>query len=89
MKGIKFINIEIITETDKEKIEIGNYIHRQLVGNRDYIDCNIVLNIDDPRTVILSISEECKEIPVIKLHKEEAFNEFKFNEFKFDEFEIE
>lgn len=72
MEKIKRIEIKIITNTEEEKMEVGNYIHKQLVGNQDYIDCNIILNIDNPCTVSLYVFEECKEFPAIRFHKEEV-----------------
>lgn len=40
---------EIIIKTDsrKSRIEVLENIHKQLVGNQDYIDCNIILNDDN------------------------------------------
>ena len=49
----------------EEKMRIGMLIHDQLKGNQDYIDCNIILNVDAQNTVKLYIFKECKEIPQI------------------------
>ncbi len=58
-----YIKIEVSTE--EEKFKIGNKIHEQLVGNKDYVDSNIVLNIDEPLTVQLWFFDVCENIPEI------------------------
>jgi hypothetical protein len=59
------MHITIRTIDDKEQMKIGNSIHHQLVGNKDYIDNNIILNIDDNNEVNLYIFKECESIPDI------------------------
>lgn len=59
--------IIITVKNEKEQMRIANSIHHQLVGNRDYIDSNIVLNIDENNTVRLYIFEECENEPDIIL----------------------
>ena len=59
------MHIIIITNDDKEKRRISNLIHNQLVGNKDYINCNIILNIDDENEVNLYIYNECENVPDI------------------------
>lgn len=60
--------ITIKTKDNDERYKIGEHIHNQLVGNRDYIDCNIILNCTDVDcTVLLMIFEECTDIPPISL----------------------
>ena len=59
--------IRIEVPDNDRRYEIGNAIHEQLVGNQDYIDSNIVLNIEEPRTVKLYIFEECENIPKITI----------------------
>lgn len=59
--------LTIKTLNNEEKLKVGESIHEQLVGNQDYIDCNIILNIDTDNTVKLWIFEECKNIPSIQL----------------------
>ena len=59
------MHITIRTIDEKEQLRIGNSIHRQLVGNKDYIDCNIILNIDVENEVNLYIYKECKNVPDI------------------------
>lgn len=63
-KVIQKITIE--TSDDKEQLKIANFIHEQLVGNKDYINNNIVLNIDTD-AIRLYIFEECTEIPTISI----------------------
>lgn len=50
--------IIITTDSNETKMEIGTKIHNQLRGNPDYVDSNIILNIDDDNTVLLLIYEE-------------------------------
>lgn len=57
------ITIRVVDE--KEQLRIGNSIHCQLVGNKDYIDNNIILNIDTDHEVNLYIYNECKNVPNI------------------------
>lgn len=59
--------MHILTEVDddKELLAIGNNIHEQLRGNKDYIDNNIIISIDSPSIINISISKECKDIPSI------------------------
>ena len=52
---------------DKEQMNIGNDIHMQLCGKKDYIDNNIILNIDSPCDINIYIYEECEEIPTITI----------------------
>ena len=66
MNGHK-LYIKIEASTEEEKFKIGNKIHEQLVGNKDYIDSNIVLNIEQPLTVRLWIYDECEDIPEIRI----------------------
>lgn len=50
----------------EEKVRVAGSIHNQLVGNQDYIDDNIVLNMDDEFDIFVWIGEEV-EMPVITL----------------------
>lgn len=59
------MHVIIITNDNKEKMRIANLIHDQLVGNKDYIDCNIILNDYYENEINLYISNECKNIPNI------------------------
>ena len=59
--------ITIDVNSEQEKMEIGKKIHEQLVNNQDYIDSNIILNIDYPLAVHLWIFNECENIPEIHI----------------------
>lgn len=58
-------HITIRTIDEKEQMRIGNSIHHQLVGNKDYIDNNIILSIDTENEVNLYIFKECENVPDI------------------------
>ena len=57
--------IEIECSSNEEKMRVGESIHNQLVGNEDYINNNIILNIDEDCKVILVIFNECINEPEI------------------------
>lgn len=60
--------ITIRTSTEQEKLEVGTKIHNQLVGNDDYINTRILLNMDDNDNIVtLTIFEDAKSIPEIKI----------------------
>ena len=59
------MHIIIITNDNKEKMRIANLIHCQLVGNKDYIDCNIILNDYYENEINLYVFNECKNVPNI------------------------
>ena len=59
------MHITIRTTDEKEQMKIGNSIHHQLVGNQDYKNSNIVLNIDEENEVNLYIFKECEIVPDI------------------------
>ena len=59
------MHITIRTIDEKEQMRIGNSIHHQLVGNKDYVDNNIILNIDVDNEVNLYIYKECENVPDI------------------------
>ena len=59
------MHISIEVNDDKELLAISNNIHEQLRGNKDYIDNNIIISIDSPSIINISISKECKDIPSI------------------------
>ena len=61
------MQVSIKVSDEKEQMKIGNHIHEQLRGNRDYIDSNIVLNIDTDNEINLYVFEECAEIPSISI----------------------
>ena len=57
--------IEIECASNEEKMRVGESIHNQLVGNPDYINSNILLNVDEDCKVILVIFNECQNEPEI------------------------
>lgn len=59
------MHIIIRTNDVKEKRRIANSIHQQLVGNKDYIDCNIILNDYYEDEINLYIFNECENVPNI------------------------
>lgn len=69
MKGCKImITVKITVDTKEMKEKIGTKIHDQLVGNQDYIDSRIILNIDEDKDILLYIDDECTDkIPAITL----------------------
>lgn len=65
MDGLK-MQIKVIVNDDKEQIAIANAIHEQLVGNPDYINDRIVLNIDvDGETNLYFFDDMEGDIPTI------------------------
>lgn len=72
MEGLRKLII-IKTNSHEEEYEVAKKIHEQLVGNQDYIDCNIVLNMSSDRAdeteneVHLYIYDDAKSNPEIKI----------------------
>lgn len=65
MDGLK-MQIKVIVNDDKEQIAIANAIHEQLVGNPDYINDRIILNIDvDGETNLYFFDDMEGDIPTI------------------------
>ena len=56
--------IQIEVKDEKEQLTIANAIHEQLRGNQDYIDSNIILNIDVD-AIRVYVFEECTDVPTI------------------------
>lgn len=50
-----------------DHMAIGTAIHKQLRGRQDYIDSNIILNIDTDYAVELYVMSDCKELPKIEI----------------------
>lgn len=51
--------------TEETLLEIGEHIHQQLVGNADYVNCNIGVSIG--KVAVLVWFDDCEgEIPEIK-----------------------
>lgn len=61
------MHMTIKTTSEEEKMRIGSSIHEQLVGNQDYRDSNILLNIDDENEVNLYVFKECENVPNITI----------------------
>lgn len=60
------MQIKVIVNDDKEQLAIANAIHEQLVGNPDYINDRIVLNIDvDGETNLYFFDDMEGDIPTI------------------------
>lgn len=51
--NVKRINIELEYTDDIDIAALGEKIHNALVGNKDYIDSNILLNCDNPKELYL------------------------------------
>lgn len=72
MDGLRKLII-VKTNSLDEEYEVAKKIHKQLVGNQDYIDCNIVLNMSSDRAdeteneVHLYICDDAKTNPEIKI----------------------
>ena len=65
-KGI-IMHVKIECTNHEMRMAIGEYIHDQLVGNMDYVNNNIILNIEVDYEVNLWVFEGCKDLPPIKL----------------------
>ncbi len=59
------MHVTIRTVDDKEQMRVSNSIHHQLMGNKDYVDNNIILNIDMDNEVNVYIFKECENVPAI------------------------
>ena len=60
------MQIKVIVNDDKEQLAIANAIHEQLVGNPDYINDRIILNIDvDGETNLYFFDDMEGDIPTI------------------------
>lgn len=51
--------ILIKVSSEDEKKELGDKIHGQLIDNEDYINSNIVLDLDGFNLVTLYVYKEC------------------------------
>lgn len=56
-----------INVCESEKKQLAEKIHKQLVGNQDYIESSILLNCDFPETIMIWIFNECENIPEITI----------------------
>lgn len=59
--------LNIKTETEEQKAALGAAIHEQLAGNPDYVNSNIILNIEDECLVKLIILKNATWIPDIAI----------------------
>lgn len=50
--------IKFNTNDKDSTMYLGTFIHDQLIGNKDYVDNNIILNIDNPNCIVLTIFKE-------------------------------
>ena len=66
MKNFKGeIFIKPVNPTEETLLEIGEHIHQQLVGNVDYVNCNIGVHVWDDSVQVWI--DDCEgEIPEIK-----------------------
>lgn len=54
------INIVLETNNGASHIKLGDHIHETLKGDQDYIDSNIVLNVDDGDITVYANIDDCK-----------------------------
>lgn len=62
MKDELIYELTVKTTDNEARNIIGESIHQYLKGKKDYIKCNIILNIDDDKTIKLWIYNKCKYI---------------------------
>lgn len=62
---IRHISIEV--RNRDEQLALGGKIHKQLMGNADYVDCNIIVNIEEVNEINIYIFKECTCIPELKI----------------------
>lgn len=60
--------IEINCCSNEEKMALGTSIHEQLVGNPNYIENRIILNVDEDKKILIWVDDSCTELPIIKLN---------------------
>ena len=59
--------VEINCASNEEKMALGTSIHEQLVGNPNYIESRIGINVDEDRKVLIWVDDSCTELPIINL----------------------
>lgn len=59
--------VTIDTQGNEEKMRIGTAIHEQLRGNPDYVNNNIVLNVDEDSRIRLWLLKDSSSIPEITI----------------------
>lgn len=63
------MEIRVVCESNPGKMDFGESIHNKLVGCKDYIDSNLVLNVESENVVKLFIDREHSQtIPVVTFH---------------------
>ena len=77
------IELEDASVKDYETMyrKVGEPIHDSLVGNQDYIDSNIVLNVDQgkddvPKCYLYFSKDDCKDIEYIREKAKQAIDIF-------------
>lgn len=60
MKDELIYELTVKTTDNEARNIIGESIHQYLKGKKDYIKCNIILNIDDDKIIKLWIYNKCK-----------------------------
>lgn len=49
------IIFRFVYKTDEERDDVAAELHKRLRGKQSYVDSKIVLNIDEPKTIILVV----------------------------------
>lgn len=52
--------IKIEVASNEKKLKYGTILHEKLRGHDDYIDSNIILNIDGENTILIDIGDLCQ-----------------------------
>lgn len=52
-----------VYKTDEERDEVARKIHESLRGSEAYINSDIVLNVNEPRTIKLVVDDFSKDVP--------------------------
>ena len=58
-----YIEFEVVYKNNVERDESAKAIHESLCGNKSYINSDIVLNIDEPNTMKLFVTEDANDLP--------------------------
>lgn len=68
MKDSVKMELVYVADSEEECMKVGTSIHKQLVGNQDYIDNNILLNCTEGDNIVrLYVFRECENIPKITI----------------------
>jgi hypothetical protein len=60
-------DIVIHEKSDEDRNRVAQSIHEQLCGKQSYIDNAIILNIDEPKTIRITIFDDCENIGEIHI----------------------